>query len=216
MGAPPTGFLVGAPPSGPMMQSFPGPDPYHQQQQQQMMMMMNMNHMNSETNSLLGTAAPLSHSIRSSQRKRKPGPGSHRRSLSSGSGYGGRMYGGGVGNSHSFDGMPPPGPPRQQQEKFSPRGEFMKLTSSFRNKTPPSPSGRKTNNNISPRNGYSISPQETPRHSRNNSFNGRVSFSPHNNSHYPPPSPRLVGACVVYVMILLDANIGHPPNSFGP
>ena len=133
--------------------------------------------MSTETSSLLGNAAPLSHSIRSSsnQRKRKPGNGSHRRCLSSGSGYAG-MYGGG--SVHSFDMPPPPPPPRQEQ--FSPRDEFMKLTSSFRG-TPPSPSGRK----MSPMNGFSVSPQGTPRHVRSNS-NGRVSFSPHN---LPPPSP---------------------------
>lgn len=120
-----------------------------------------LNDPQSETNPLLGP--PQMDSMgrpSSSRRKRKSSSGGHRRSNSLGAAYPGMP-----GNFFPGSELPPPPPPRAM-EKFSPRSEFMKLTSSFRG-TPDSPSGRKMS-------GYQISPTGTPR-----SISGKVTFSPH-------------------------------------
>ena len=143
-----------------------------------------MNEPHSETNPLLG-GQQLNQSMRSfsSRRKRKSstegrGGDGHRRSLSSGAAHPG-MYGQffhSEGNYSNYEMPPPPPPPKP--ETFSPRSEFMKLTSSFRN-TPPSPSSGKM---MPPMSHYSVSPQGTPRSIRST---GKVAFSPHLSSNSP-------------------------------
>jgi len=114
-----------------------------------------------EMNPLLGGPSPTERN--SSARRKRKSTGGHRRSHSSGAAYPG------VPANFFPPDMPPPPPPRTM-EKFSPRGEFMKLTNSFRS-TPESPSGRKAYQGVPP---YPPSPSGTPR-----SISGKVSFSPH-------------------------------------
>jgi len=134
-----------------------------------------------ETNPLLGE--PQTH------RKRKSGTGGgHRRSASSGAGYPGAAYLNAMEASQasyasynpyntygSYQDLPPP-PAPGQKERFSPRTEFMKVASSYRKTTPPSPSGRK----MSPY-AMNASPQGTPR----SGGGGKVGFSPHPSSASP-------------------------------
>lgn len=129
----------------------------------------NNDHPPHEMNPLLGgPPSSASHQNPSSARRKRKSTGSHRRSHSSGAAYPGMPP-----NAHFFPpDMPPPPPPRTM-EKFSPRGDFMKLTGSFRS-TPDSPSGRKVYQGMPP------SPSGTPR-----SISGKVSFSPHVGGHSP-------------------------------
>lgn len=150
------------------------------------------NFISTETRSLLASTAPLSQSSRpfSQQRKRKSGNVRYR-SLSSGTPHPGHpgLFAGNQFYDYSNITMPPPPPPppprRHQSERFSPRQEFMKLSSGFRG-TPPSPSVRKVA--VSPQGSKPRSMHSSMRsHSRSNSINGKVTFSPQYNM--PPPSP---------------------------